>query len=443
MTEYSTFIYKDYKIEEDSEKIYFKYEFEIKDLTIFKPEIQILKKEFNWKNLNSNYLKNIVFNLGMIEAISYFKPTCSRNFHIKCGYLNEEQKKWFRKIFFLGLGEFRYINNILTSEDEFVDFICEGNKIELEELNFEFNGIILPVGGGKDSNVTLELLKNKFNDINCFMVGSKDVSLECTDIAGFSRNSVIEINRVIDRNLLELNNKGFLNGHTPFSAMIAFLTYAVAFMLEKKYVVLSNESSANESNIDGEKINHQYSKTLEFENDFREYAKKFLKTGIEYFSFLRPISELQIAMLFSKYKKYHKIFKSCNVGSKQKPWVWCGECPKCLFVYIILSPFISKQELIDIFGDDLYEKKELLQTFIELCGFGKIKPFECVGTFWEVRYCVSKLIKESQQLPYLLQYYKENFKLEDTSDEKLLTFRNEHNLPECFENVLKENIIWN
>lgn len=440
MTEYPNFIYKDYKIEEDNEKIYFKYEFEIQDLTTFKPEIQILKKEFNWKHLNSNYLKNIVFNLGMIESISYFKATCSKSFYIKCGYLNEKQKLWFRKLFFLGLGEFRYINNILTNEEEFVEFICEGEKIKLEELNSNFSGIILPIGGGKDSNVTLELLKSKFDDINCFMIGSKDVSLECTDIAGFGRKSVIEVNRLIDKNLIELNNKGFLNGHTPFSAMVAFLTYAVAFMLEKKYIALSNESSANESNIEGEKINHQYSKTLEFENDFREYAEEFLKTDIEYFSFLRPISELQIAMLFAKYKKYHKIFKSCNVGSKQKPWIWCSECPKCLFVYIILSPFISKRELIDIFGEDLYAKKDLLQTFIELCGFGEIKPFECVGTFSEVRYCVSKLIKKDEDLPYLLQYYKDNFKLEDTSDERLFVFRDEHNLPECFENILKENI---
>lgn len=441
MIEYPEFVYKDYKILEDKEKIYFRFEFEITGLAMFTPEIQVLKKNFYWKNLNSNLLKNIIFNLGMVEAISYFKSTCSKNFIIKCGYLNEQQKKWFRKLFYLGLGEFRYVNNINTKEDDFVEFICEGNPLELEEIHEKSNGIIIPIGGGKDSNVTLELLKDKFEDINCFMIGGKEVSFNCVGVAGFNRESIIEVNRIIDKNLIELNKKGFLNGHTPFSAMVAFLTYAISFMLGKKYIALSNENSANESNVEGENINHQYSKTLEFENDFRSYAKEFLKADVEYFSFLRPISELQIAMLFSRFPKYHKIFKSCNVGSKQNPWVWCANCPKCLFVYIILSPFISKSELKEIFGEDLYNKKELLNTFIELCGYGNIKPFECVGTFSEVRYCVSKVIKECDEaLPYLLKYYKENFKLDDTSNDKLHLYSKENNLPKEFSEILFENI---
>lgn len=442
MKEYPEFIYKDYKISDDNEKIYFRFEFEIPNLAIFNPEIQILKKNFNWNGLNTNILKNLVFNLGMVEAISYFKSTCSKKFIIKCGYLNEEQKKWFRKLFYLGLGEFRYVNNINIKEEDFVEFICEGNSLELEEIKESLNGVIVPIGGGKDSNVTLELIKDKFDDINCFMIGGKEVSFNCVQTAGFDRENVIEVNRTIDKNLIELNKQGFLNGHTPFSAMVAFLTYTISFMLGKKYIALSNENSANESNVEGENINHQYSKTLEFENDFRDYAKKYLKQNIEYFSFLRPISELQIAMLFSKFPKYHKVFKSCNVGSKQNPWIWCSNCPKCLFVYIILSSFIKRSDLNGIFGEDLYNKEELLKTFIELCGYGDIKPFECVGTFSEVRYCVSKVIKESeeQELPFLLKYYKDNFELEDTNDELLHEYSDENNLPEEFSKILKENV---
>lgn len=442
MKEYPEFVYKDYKILEDNDKIYFKFEFEIPNLTTFNPEIQILKKNFIWNGLNTNTLKNLVFNLGMIEAISYFKSTCSKKFIIKCGYLNEEQKKWFRKLFYLGLGEFRYVNNINIKEEDFVEFICEGNLLELEEIKECSNGVIIPIGGGKDSNVTLELIKDKFDDINCFMIGGKAVSFNCVQTAGLDRDKIIEVNRTIDKNLIELNKQGFLNGHTPFSAMVAFLTYTVSFMLGKKYIALSNESSANESNVEGENINHQYSKTLEFENDFRDYAKKYLKQNIEYFSFLRPISELQIAMLFSRFPKYHKIFKSCNVGSKQNPWVWCSNCPKCLFVYIILSPFIEINELNSIFGEDLYNKKELLKIFIELCGYGEIKPFECVGTFSEVRYCVSRVIKgtKEDELPYLLKYYKDNFKLEDTKDDVLHEYSNENNLPEEFSRILIDNI---
>lgn len=440
--QYPNFIYKDYDILENKDKICFKYKFEIEGLTKFNHEIEILKKDFKWKNLKSKILRNIVFNLGLVEAISYFKATCSKNFIIECGKIDDYQEKWFRKLFFLGLGEFRYKNNIKIKEEEFVKFKSLGEKIESEDEKQDLNGILVPIGGGKDSCVTLELLKDNFEDISLFRVGVNEVSIECAEAAGFSRGQMIEVSRKIDKNLLELNKKGFLNGHTPFSAMIAFLSYAISFMLGKKYITLSNENSANESNVKGENINHQYSKTLEFENDFRDYAKKYFKTEIEYFSFLRPISELQIAMLFSRFKKYHKVFKSCNVGSKQHPWVWCGNCPKCLFVYIILSSFLDENDLISIFGNNLYENKELLDTFIELCGFGEIKPFECVGTYSEVRFCVNKNIenRNGENLPFLLKFYKDNYKLEKTDNNILNSFNENNNLPDEFKIILKENI---
>ena len=345
--EYPIFYYNSYKITDENDCIKIEFEFEITGLGKFTPKIEILKKDFKFKDINSNIVKNMVFNLGMVESISYFKSTCSPEFVIRCGKLDEYQEKWFKKLFYLGLGEFRYINKIKLDEDELVDFISKGEKLELEnEEDSNQNGIVIPIGGGKDSNVTLELLKDYKGDSLAFCIGGKKVSKECARIAGFNENQIIEVNRIIDKNLIKLNNKGFLNGHTPFSAIVAFISYLCCYLLGKKYIALSNESSANESNIDGENINHQYSKTIEFENDFREFAGRELKAGPEYFSLLRPISELQIAMLFSKLEKYHKIFKSCNVGSKKEPWKWCCNCPKCLFVFTILSPFLYKEKLI-------------------------------------------------------------------------------------------------
>ena len=440
--EYPRFLYNDYKIYEDNEKIVVEYDFEIENLSKFNPRIEILKKNFEIKNIMSNEIKNIVFNLGMIEAMSYFKATCSKKVVIKCGKIDSYQENWFKKLYYLGLGEFRFINNIKIEKDDFVEFISEGEALDITAYENELKGTIIPIGGGKDSNVTLELLKDVSNDNLAFVIGSKSVSMECARIAGFENNRIIEVKRVIDKNLIDLNQKGFLNGHTPFSAIVAFITYLCASLLGKKYIALSNEDSANESNVEGENINHQYSKTIEFENDFREYAEKYLMQGPEYFSMLRPISELQIAMLFSRLEQYHKIFKSCNVGSKTEPWRWCCDCPKCLFVYTILSPFLYKEKLINIFEQDLFDRDDLLKTFIELCGYGETKPFECVGTYSEIRFSITKVIKdlekEGKELPYLLKYYKENFEL---SNDELLTYYNENNnLPEDFETILKERL---
>ncbi|MBO5397616.1 MAG: hypothetical protein J6A36_01590 [Clostridia bacterium] len=437
---YKTFVYKDYKIIDDKDKIVLKYYFEIPGLTTFEPSVEILKKNFKIENLNTKFTENLVFNLGMIEAISYFKATCSPEFVIECGNLDEKQEEWFRKIFYLGLGEFRFINKIKVSEEEFVKFVSKKEKEPINPISRELDGIIIPIGGGKDSNVTLDLLKDYKDKSYAFRIGVREVPLKSAEIAGFKRDEIIEVQRTIDKNLLGLNSKGFLNGHTPFSAMVAFLTYLVAFLTGKKYVALSNEDSANESNVVGEKINHQYSKSLEFENDFRWYADNYLKAGVEYFSMLRPISELQIAMLFSKLEKYHPVFNSCNVGSKSEPWKWCCNCPKCLFVYTILSPFLYKEKLVKIFGEDLFEREDLLKTFVELCGYGETKPFECVGTYNEIRYAVTKTIENvNGKLPFLLKYYNENF---EKVNSNLLEYYNENNnLPEEFEKILKGKIL--
>jgi hypothetical protein len=145
-------------------------------------------------------------------------------------------------------------------------------------------------------------------------------------------------------------------------------------------------------------------------------------------------------MLFSRIEKYHKVFKSCNVGSKTEPWKWCCNCPKCLFVFTILSPFLYKEKLVDIFGEDLYEREDLLKTFIELCGYGETKPFECVGTYSEIKYAITKTIEKISdgKLPYLLKYYKENFEL--SKEEMLNYYNDENNVPEEFAKILKQEL---
>lgn len=428
---YKEFYFNSYSITEDNKAIYLEYEFEIPGLTKFKPKSRIVKKSLKFKDINSIYVKNMVFHIGLVELISYWKSTCSPKIIIKCGYINKEQIEWWKKLYFNGLGELFYTNNIQTNIKDFVDIECVNlDKIEYEKIEENFNGYIVPIGGGKDSIVTLETLNiNKENDF-CLIINPKPVTLKCAQIAGMKENNIIEIYRNIDKNLLELNEKRFINGHTPFSSMLAFFSYLVAYLLSKKYIALSNESSANESNITGENINHQYSKSFEFEKDFEEYSNKYLKTPVKYFSFLRPLNELQIAKIFSKHEKYHSTFKSCNVGSKEKEWKWCCNCAKCLFAYIILSPYLYKEKLIKIFGEDMLEKESLLKTFIELTGNGETKPFDCVGTFEEVNFAISKTIEnlQNKELPYLLKYYKDNYKLVNTTNDITKRYNEENNL---------------
>jgi hypothetical protein len=152
---------------------------------------------------------------------------------------------------------------------------------------------------------------------------------------------------------------------------------------------MSNEHSASAPNLqfDTIEINHQFSKSLEFEQDFSAYIRCFISPSISYFSLLRPLSEIEIARRFAKYPKYFGIFRSCNTAFRQSHAArgthWCGDCPKCRFVFLALAPFVPKPDLIWIFNRNLLDDPTQCDGFAALCGLQEHKPFECVGEIWE------------------------------------------------------------
>lgn len=107
----------------------------------------------------------------------------------------------------------------------------------------------------------------------------------------------------------------------------------------------------------------------------------------------------------------------------------------------MLSPYLYKKELVEIFGSDLFEDKELLKTFIELTGNGDTKPFECVGTFEEVNFAISLTISKLEgNLPYLLKYYKDNFELSNIEVDITKRFNEENNLTKEQIELIKKEI---
>lgn len=441
---YPDFSYNWYKIEENENEYKLSFEFEIKGLSKFNPTWVIPKK--NNIKPNKELLENLVFSLGMTELVSYWKITCSPNVTINNIKLTQEQIDWWKKLYFFGLGEFFYKNNIKTNMEDFMS-MSTGTKVLLKtDLNEEFKGALVPIGGGKDSIVTLDVIKKDFKDNLCYIINPRGATTETAETAGYGENQICNVKRTLDKNMLELNKEGFLNGHTPFSSIVAFSSLIVAYLNKKKYIVLSNEASANESTIYEEEVNHQYSKSYEFEKDFNNYVQKYIFDDIHYFSLLRPISEYQIAKHFAKLPKFYKIFKSCNVGSKENKW--CANCPKCLFVYIILSPFVSRKDMVDIFGEDLLEKENLKNTMEMLCGIQRNKPFECVGSRDEVNTAICETIKKCEtnheELPLLYKYYKTTKKYEEYKNKENTynTFYNaENNVPEHYMKMLKESEI--
>ncbi len=396
---YPAFIYQKYSYRLKRGNLKISFCFKIEPDIIFKPRIVIKNiPDGRLEKIDKKALNNFIFHLGLMEIPSYWKATCSPEIIIRAGALDKTQVAWWHDLIIKGMGQFFYENKIDWRDQEFLKINANPSiaapalgttELELKE------GYLIPVGGGKDSIVTLNLLKERSERINCFLLNPAKIIKKVTKVAGIKNPVVVE--RRVDPTLLELNKQGYLNGHTPFTAVLSFSAVFCAILFDYKNVAFSNEKSANEGNLMylGKTINHQWAKSSEFEKMFRAYCQKYLAKNVNYFSFLRKYTELQIAKMFAKYPKYFSVFSSCNRKLKAEER-WCNTCPKCLFTYLILAPYLTEKQLLKIFGKNLLKDKKLLPLLKKLTGERGIKPFECIGTYKESRLAL-KLLNDARK----------------------------------------------
>ncbi len=398
--EHPLFIYHSYELCEDSLRFHFQI-----DQYHFYPEWKF-DKSLTSGEYSRPAAEYAAFSLGMAELVSYWKCACPPRVEIRCGWLDQAQIQWWKKLYFKGLGEFFYRNEIPARFDDFMTITAPAQSVCFKNT-YPLSGALVPVGGGKDSVVTLEILKAAGTEITPYVINALPAAMDCVTASGVSA-APISPSRAIDPELLERNKAGWLNGHTPFSAVIAFSSLLFGILLNKRYIVLSNESSANETYVEGAEVNHQYSKSTEFERDFREYCERSFGGCPEYFSLLRPLSEWQIARAFVKFPQYFGVFKSCNLGSRKN--IWCCNCAKCLYVCVLLAAFLDDDRLVEIFGENLLEREDLAPILDGLMLDGEDKPFECVGTKNEVRLSL-KMASDRRRsaLPTLLKRFENAF----------------------------------
>lgn len=445
--EFPTFEYKQFQHQIKADGLHFSFHFVLGDKYHFHPSLHLLQHPTLKPDSISNELLNtLAFHLGMIELISYWKIACPPVVIISPYALDSWQQKWWKNLYFNGLGEFFYLNNIHTTVDDFMTFKAHGEPLPHPIVPDPIQATLVPVGGGKDSIVTLELLKAAGIKITPLLMNARGAMVNTLSGATIDRSESVEIKRTLDPLMLQLNNQGYLNGHTPFSAMLAFSTIMTAIVTQHNTIALSNEASANEATVLNSNINHQYSKSFDFEEDFRTYISKYITTKHSYFSFLRPLSELQIARIFSRFTQHHSTFRSCNAGSKTDSW--CGHCPKCLFTAIILSAFLPPKQIINIFKQDIFNDSTLINIFDELCGLTKAKPFECVGTVQEVNQALIMACKKYflNNPPLLIRHYLttqayQQFK--NATPPNQTSLETPHALKEPFLSIIKEAICRN
>lgn len=414
-TKYPKFYYHKFSWEIQGQDLCVNFSFSAGDsATAFSPKI-ILKNvagKYCADPENKALFDKLVFNLGMVEMFSYWKAFCSPQIVIESATLSKEQVKFWQKLLLNGMGQYFYENDIAEfALKDFVEFVYTEGGHAPSRISLEYK-YLLGIGGGKDSAVAGEILKKSGKPFASFIINPIPQSYAICKASDSASCLIAE--RQIDKKLFELNRNGYLNGHTPFSALVAFAGILCSASLGFKYFCVANESSADEETLvwKRKKINHQYSKTSTFEEDFSVYVARHISGDLGYFSVIRPMSELVVAKAFAKQTKYHPIFLSCNnaqktVSGTQAPtYKWCANCSKCLFAYVMLAPFLSQSELIKIFGEDLFAKAELLPDLLAICGFTKGKPLECVGTKLEallaLEMTLSKYLDSKEGLPVLL-----------------------------------------
>ena len=83
---------------------------------------------------------------------------------------------------------------------------------------------------------------------------------------------IVRAGREIDPQLLRSAELGFLNGHVPVTGILSAIAVMAALLDGRDTVVMSNEWSASVATLEagGRAINHQYSKSTQFETGFRQ-----------------------------------------------------------------------------------------------------------------------------------------------------------------------------
>ena len=351
----------------------------------------------NWE-VNQKALEKIINLLHLAVGVSYFKTAVPPKIEIKNQTLSKDTAEFFNTLYLNGLGEFAFRNKISLKGK--INFPYSEN-VKDESITCTLPRLTaVPLGGGKDSIVTLEALLKAKEPIIPIALGNYKV---INEVAECRKLPLPIIERHLDPQLMELNKAGAYNGHVPISAIIVFTLATAAILCGFDTIAISQERSANEANVemDGLKINHQYSKSFEVEKKIQDLLQNQIP-NLRYFSLLRPLSELAICKLFAKKcESYHHSFSSCNRSfSMSNPLPrgthWCGNCPKCRFIFLALAPFMEKENLISIFQKNLLNNEAQKQGYLELLGLTGHKPFECVGEINESRLAFALVAEKSE-----------------------------------------------
>jgi UDP-N-acetyl-alpha-D-muramoyl-L-alanyl-L-glutamate epimerase len=339
--------------------------------------------------------------LHLIAGVSYYKAGVPPQVRVEGGAVDAATAQFLDALYFHGLAEFAYQNKLNLPQDIFASSEQDGGTHDPQPPGSIglARRTLVPIGGGKDSLVSVEMLKSVDEPMTAAWVGDSALIADCARRTGLP---MLNLNRRLAPELFEYNRLGAWNGHIPVTAINSAILLCAAILYGYDTVAFSNELSASVATLEyaGQSVNHQWSKSLEFERSLRKYIKSHIAADLEYFSLLRPWSELAVTRRFAEHAHYDDVFSSCNrnfrIRGDRPADRWCGQCPKCHFVFLALAPFVAKPRLLAIFGRNLLDDPAVAPGFDALLEYREHRPFECVGEGRESRAAMAALLRRPE-----------------------------------------------
>ena len=380
------FRYLDYAVDADRGVLTCRYELNGREFT----ERVTLPPGARWHTEQARAAARLVF---LLSGVSYYKTAAPPVIDFGETALTGAEEAFLREFYLQGLGEFAYRNHLDLTALSLLSRRAE-DQPPVPPAPPGPHRALVPFGGGIDSIVTVEQVRRRA-DVALFVVSRPGDRFDAIEQpAAVTGLPVVRAEREIDPQLLRSAELGFLNGHVPVTGILSAIAVLAAVLTGRDAVVMSNEWSASVPTLEhaGRPVNHQYSKSEEFEAAFRGVLAGQGSLPA-YFSWLRDRTELWVGREFASLRPYHASFRSCNKAfyteRARRLAYWCGQCDKCCFIDLILSPFLPAQALREIFavaGEPL-DDPALAAKFRSLLGAGA-KPFECVGEVTECRAAV-------------------------------------------------------
>ncbi len=372
--------------------------------------------------------------LHWVAGVSYFKTAAPADVSCETGPPPPATAELLEALYSEGLGELAYVNRLeALPRPRFPRAPATG---PLAREAPRLGRVLVPVGGGKDSAVALEIVRRAGCELALFSVGDAPPIARTVAASGLSR---LLAERTLDPRLPALNEAGALNGHVPITAIVTCAALLTAALDGFDSVAMANERSASAGNVwwQDVEVNHQFSKGLRIER-LLSAAVAELAPGMRVFSVLRPASELAVARAFARLQRYHSAFTSCNALFRVDPAAragsWCCECPKCRFVFLALAPFSEPARMREIFGRDLLDEDDQFEGFALLTATGGHKPFECVGEEQESLAAIRMLARDPRWSAHrvvrrLSEEVLPRFAPEQGDPERVLALSDEHAVP--------------